>query len=205
MPEELWLALLHQHNLSGGSTGGVDNPANCVGQPEEDEALGIDDDEELQEVGPQRNEGSQHLRRQAAGSCDYSNHTGRAISCGPGSPTAGGRGPRAASTCRSTRSMLPGARGADAAATGDGAFRAPLGAGPRRVKALEVPGAARPATPCIGTPMHRGPPVPGVHRAGTFAMFLLPGGAHGALFLSQIQRRRRMQRDPCSGRSLQME
>jgi hypothetical protein len=72
--------------------------------------------------------------------------------------------------------MLPGARGADAAATGDGAFRAPPGAGPQRVKALEVPGAAWFAAPCDGAPMRRGPPAPGVHRAGTFALFLLPWG-----------------------------
>jgi hypothetical protein len=72
--------------------------------------------------------------------------------------------------------MLPGARGAGVAATGDDAFRAPPGAGPQRVKAREVPGAARFATPCIGTLMRRGPPTPGVHRAGTFALFLLPGG-----------------------------
>jgi hypothetical protein len=72
--------------------------------------------------------------------------------------------------------MLLGARGAGAAATGDGVFRAPPGAGPRRVKALEVPGAARFATPCIGAPMRRGPLAPGIHRAGTFALFLLPRG-----------------------------
>jgi hypothetical protein len=72
--------------------------------------------------------------------------------------------------------MLPEAWGAGAAAAGDGAFRAPPGAGPRRVKALEVPGAARSTTPCIGALMRRGPPAPGVHRAGTFALFLLPEG-----------------------------
>jgi hypothetical protein len=72
--------------------------------------------------------------------------------------------------------MLPGERGASAAATGDGAFRAPPGAGPRRVKALEAPGAVRFASSCLGTPMRRGPLAPGVHRAGIFAMFLLPGG-----------------------------
>jgi hypothetical protein len=72
--------------------------------------------------------------------------------------------------------MLPGARGAAAAAAGDGAFRVPPGAGTRRVKALEVPGAARSATPCIGAPIRRRPLAPGVHRAGTFALFLLPGG-----------------------------
>jgi hypothetical protein len=72
--------------------------------------------------------------------------------------------------------MLPGALEAGVAATGDGAFRAPPGAGLRRVKALEVPGAVRFATPCIGAPMRRGPPAPAVHWAGTFALFLLPGG-----------------------------
>jgi hypothetical protein len=101
---------------------------------------------------------------------------GGATSCGPESSAARGRGPSVASTSRSTRSMLPEARGAGAAAAGNGAFRAPPGAGPRRVKALEVPRAARFATPCISAPMHRGPPAPGVYRAGTFALFLLPGG-----------------------------
>jgi hypothetical protein len=81
-----------------------------------------------------------------------------------------------ASTSQSTWSMLPGEREADAAAIGDGAFRAPLGAGPRRVKALEAPGAARFASSCLGAPMRRGPPAPGVHRAGSFALFLLLGG-----------------------------
>jgi hypothetical protein len=64
--------LLHQRDLSGGSTGGVDHPPDCVGQPEGVEALGVDDDEELQEAGPWGNEGSQHLRRQGTGSCDHS-------------------------------------------------------------------------------------------------------------------------------------
>jgi hypothetical protein len=67
--------------------------------------------------------------------------------------------------------MLPGERGAGAAASGEGEFRAPPGAGPRRVRAPEVPGAARFASPCLGTPMRRGPPALGVHRAGTFALF----------------------------------
>jgi hypothetical protein len=47
---------------------------------------------------------------------------------------------------------------------------------PQQVKALEVLGAVRFALPYIGALMHRGPPAPGVHRAGTFALFLLPGG-----------------------------
>jgi hypothetical protein len=59
--------------------------------------------------------------------------------------------------------MLPRERGAGAATTGDGAFRAPPGAGPRRVKALEAPGAAQFASSCLGAPMRRGPPAPGVH------------------------------------------
>jgi hypothetical protein len=87
-----------------------------------------------------------------------------------------GEGPRVASTSRSTRSMFPEERGAGAAAIGDGAFKAPPGAGPRRVKALEAPGAARFALSYLGAPMHRGPPAPGVHQAGIFALFLLPGG-----------------------------
>jgi hypothetical protein len=62
-PEELWPALLHQHDLSGGSARGVDHPSDRVGQPEGGEALGVDDDEELQEAGPRGDEGSQHLHR----------------------------------------------------------------------------------------------------------------------------------------------
>jgi hypothetical protein len=73
--------------------------------------------------------------------------------------------------------MLPAGRGASIiAATGNGAFGTPPGAGPRRVKAMEVPGAARFAAPCIGAPMRRGPPALGAQRAGTFGLFLLPGG-----------------------------
>jgi hypothetical protein len=74
--------------------------------------------------------------------------------------------------------MLPGEWGAGAAANGDGdgEFRAPPSAGPRRVRAPEVPGAARFASPCLGAPMRRGPPAPGIHWAGIFALFPLPGG-----------------------------
>jgi hypothetical protein len=68
--------------------------------------------------------------------------------------------------------MLPEERGAGAAASGDGEFRA----GPQRVKAPEVPGTARLASFYLGSPMCRRPPVPGAHRAGTFSLFLLPGG-----------------------------
>jgi hypothetical protein len=57
-PEELWPALLHQRDLSGGSAGGVDYPPDCIGQPEGDEAPGVDDDEELPEAGPRNNKGS---------------------------------------------------------------------------------------------------------------------------------------------------
>jgi hypothetical protein len=72
--------------------------------------------------------------------------------------------------------MLPGARGAGTAARGNDAFKAPPGAGPRRVRAQEVPSAARFAMPRIGAPRRKGPPVMGTHRAGTFSLFLLPGG-----------------------------
>jgi hypothetical protein len=92
-----------------------------------------------------------------------------------------GRGPRVASTSRSTRSMFPGARGVGAAASGDGEFRAPPSAGPLRVRAPEVPEAARFTSSCLGAPMRRGPPAPGVHRARIFTLFPLPGGASVAL------------------------
>jgi hypothetical protein len=73
--------------------------------------------------------------------------------------------------------MVPSGRGASvAAATSDGVFRAPPGAGPRRVKAMEVLGAAQFATLGGGAPMRRGPPAPGAHQAGTFGLFRLPGG-----------------------------
>jgi hypothetical protein len=111
---------------------------------------------------------------------------GGATSCGPGASVTGGRGPRAASTSQSARPMLP---PGVAAATGDGAFRATPGAGPRRVKAMEVPGVAWFAAPYVGAPMRRGPLAPGVHRAGTFVLFLLPGGARGVSPLSSQIRR----------------
>jgi hypothetical protein len=103
--------------------------------------------------------------------------TGGATSCGPDASATGCRGPRVASTSRSARSILPAGWGACvAAATCDGAFRAPPGVGPRRVKAMEVPGAALFAALSGGAPMHKGPPALGVHRAGTFALFWLLGG-----------------------------
>jgi hypothetical protein len=87
-----------------------------------------------------------------------------------------GRGPRAASTSRRTRSTLPGARGAGAAASGDGKFRAPPHAGPLRVRAPEVLEAAWFASSCLGAPMQRGPLAPSVHRARIFTLFPLPEG-----------------------------
>jgi hypothetical protein len=72
--------------------------------------------------------------------------------------------------------MLPEARGAGAAASGDCKFRAPPRVGPLRVRAPEVPKAVWLASPCLDALMWRGPPALGVHQAGTFALFLLPGG-----------------------------
>jgi hypothetical protein len=77
--------------------------------------------------------------------------------------------------------MLPEEWGAGAAASGDGEFRA----GPRRVRAPEVPGATWLASSGLGAPMRRGPPAPGVHRAGTFSLFLLPGG-HPQCFVPEL-------------------
>jgi hypothetical protein len=62
-PEEIWPAMLHQHNLSGGSAGGVDRPPDCAGQPEGVEAQHVEGDEEFQELGPRGNQGTQHLHR----------------------------------------------------------------------------------------------------------------------------------------------
>jgi hypothetical protein len=131
-------------------------------------------------MGSRGNQGTQQLCRPRWGVAT-SPFAGGATSCSPEPSASGGRGPRAASTSVSTRSMLPRARGADTTARGDGAFRAPPGAGPRRVRALEVPGAARFAVPHINAPRRKGPPALGAHRAGTFSLFLLPGGAPAAL------------------------
>jgi hypothetical protein len=68
--------------------------------------------------------------------------------------------------------MLPAEREASIAATSsDGAFRAPPGAGPRRVKAIEVLEAARYSAPYVGAPRRRGPAALGAQRAGTFGLF----------------------------------
>jgi hypothetical protein len=48
--------------------------------------------------------------------------------------------------------------------------------GPLRVKVPEVPEAAHFASSRLSAPMQRGPLALGVHRAGIFALFPLPGG-----------------------------
>jgi hypothetical protein len=60
--------------------------------------------------------------------------------------------------------------------SGDGAARAPPGAGPRRVRALETPTAARFSMHCASAPMRRGPPAPGALTASSFGLFWLPEG-----------------------------
>jgi hypothetical protein len=92
--------------------------------------------------------------------------------------------------------MLPEARGADAAARGDDTFIAPPGAGPRRVRELEVPGAARFAVPRMGAPRRKGPPAPGTHRAGTFSLFLLPGGRPRRFAPELVPAAARKRKDP---------
>jgi hypothetical protein len=99
-----------------------------------------------------------------------------AASSDTGASATRGRGPRMAPASRSAQSMLPAERGAGVAATsGYGAARAPPGAGPRRVKAPEDPGAAWFSAPYVGAPMRRGPLALGAKMAGTFGLFLLPG------------------------------
>jgi hypothetical protein len=57
-PEEIWPALLPQSNHPGGHAGGVNHPPDYVGQLEGGEAWGVDNNKELQEAGPQADEGS---------------------------------------------------------------------------------------------------------------------------------------------------
>jgi hypothetical protein len=63
MPDQLWHALLHQHDLSNGEAEDGDHPPDYIGQPKGGEAPVLDNDEELQEVGPRRDEGSQGCHR----------------------------------------------------------------------------------------------------------------------------------------------
>jgi hypothetical protein len=72
----LWPSLLHQYNLSNREAGGGDRPPDYFRQPEGGEAAVLDDDEELQEVGPPRDEGSQGRCCQAAGSRDHAGREG---------------------------------------------------------------------------------------------------------------------------------
>jgi hypothetical protein len=65
-PDQFWPVLLHQHNLADAKAGSREHPLYRIRKPEGDEAPILDDDEELQEVGPQCNEGSQGCRGQAA-------------------------------------------------------------------------------------------------------------------------------------------
>jgi hypothetical protein len=128
MPDQLWPALLHQYDLTDGEAWGGEHPPDCLRQAEGGEALVLDDDKELQEVGPRRNEGSQHRCCKARGGRDQAGHEG-ATSGGTAASTVGGRGPRMAVASRSARSMPAMEQGADnAIASGDGAAKAPLGA-----------------------------------------------------------------------------
>jgi hypothetical protein len=57
-PDQLWPALLHQHDLSNGEARGGDCPLDYIGQSEGGESPVLEVDEELQEMGPWRDEGS---------------------------------------------------------------------------------------------------------------------------------------------------
>jgi hypothetical protein len=57
-----------------------------------------------------------------------------------------------------------------------------------RLQALDPEGSRHwrsPGSPCIGAPMCRGPSAPAVHWAGTFGLFLLPGG-HPRRFIPEL-------------------
>jgi hypothetical protein len=56
--DQLWPALLHQHELANGEAESRDRPPDRIGQAEGGEALVLDGDEELQELGPWCDEGS---------------------------------------------------------------------------------------------------------------------------------------------------
>jgi hypothetical protein len=121
-----------------------------------------------------------------------------AASGGTGASATRGKGPRRAPASQSARSMLPAERGASIATTsGDGAARAPAGAGPRRVKAIEIPGAARFSLPHAGAPMRRVLQLRSPRWQAPSACSGCRGGARDASFLRlRIHQRRRRQRDP---------
>jgi hypothetical protein len=116
-------------------------------------------------VGPRADEGSQHRRRQVARSGNHSvRWRGRKI-------CSGGKGAQGGLHLPKYPVNAPWGAGSRRRE-----FIAPPGAGSLRVRAPEVPEEARFASSCLGAPMQRGPPVPGVHRARIFALFQLPGG-----------------------------
>jgi hypothetical protein len=119
----------------------------------------------------------------------------------PDRPRPGGRGPRAASTSRSARSMLPTGRGASIAATTGEAcsehllVRDPEGS--RQWRSLGRRGSPRHAAAlqCAGDLQRRA----SIGREPS-ACFGCPGGAHGVSPpSSRIRWRRRRQRDPSLG------
>jgi hypothetical protein len=81
--------------------GGVDYPPNCIGQPEGDKAPGGDGARSSKKWDPSAMRGASisAARRRGVATTPVA---GGATSYGPGSPTARGRGPRAASTSWST-------------------------------------------------------------------------------------------------------
>jgi hypothetical protein len=150
-------------------------PSDCVGQPEGIEAQHVEGDEELQELGPRRNQGTQHLRRQAAGSGD---HTVRRRGHLLWPQAIRERGKGAQGGFHLPEHLIDAPRGAGSRRRRQGQRR--IQGAPRRKtpkgQGAGGSGAARFAVPRIGAPRRRGPPAPGVHRAGTFSLFLLPGG-----------------------------
>jgi hypothetical protein len=60
--DQLWPALLHQRDLADGEAWGREHPLFHLRQAKGGEALVLDDDKQLQEVGHLCNEGSQRHR-----------------------------------------------------------------------------------------------------------------------------------------------
>jgi hypothetical protein len=135
-------------------------------------------------VGYRGNQGTQQLCLPAVGSGDHSVRR-QGYLLWPRAGAGRGKGTQGGLHVPEHPIDAPQGAGSWRRRQGDGAFRAPPGAGPHRVRALEVPDVVRFIVPRIGAPRSKGPPAPVAHRAGTFSLFLLPGG-HPRCFTPEL-------------------